>query len=142
VVPAIVPIDRAHVGFRLPIFAVDVEAAQIRQFSTSIGAEESDVAPLTYLKVIEGKNDSSRAIICALGVDLRRVMHAEQEFEYGEPVCSGDQVTVERVVADIFERKNGALEFVVVESRMTNQAGKSVGLSRQWILIRNAIEPG
>jgi len=34
------------------------------------------------MKVIEGENGSSRAIVAALGVDLRRVMHVEQEFDY------------------------------------------------------------
>jgi hypothetical protein len=91
------------------------------------------------LKVIEGENDSSRAIVAALGIDLRRVMHVEQEFEYGAPIRGGDHVTVERRVVDIYDRKHGALEFVVVESAMHNADGVSVGRSKQWILVRNEI---
>jgi hypothetical protein len=42
-------------------------------------------------------------------------------------------------VSDIYARKAGALEFVVVDSTMRNGDGVSVGHSRQWILVRNAV---
>jgi len=134
------PIDRKHIGFSLPPFTVLVDRDQLRRFAEAIGnSVHSDFAPPTYLKVIEGENDSSRAVVAALGVDLRRVMHVEQEFEYGAPIRGGDQVTVERRVVDIYDRKDGALDFVVVESAMRNADGVSVGRSKQWILVRNEI---
>jgi hypothetical protein len=134
------PIDRKHVGFSLPPFTVRVDRERLRRFAEAIGSTiHANLAPPTYLKVIEGENDSSRAIVAALGIDLRRVMHVEQEFEYGAPIRGGDHVTVERRVVDIYERKEGALEFVVVESTMRNAGGVSVGRSTQWILVRNEI---
>jgi hypothetical protein len=136
-----VPIDRKHIGFSLPPFTVLVDRAQLRRFAEAIGgAVRSNIAPPTYLKVIEGEKDSSRAVVAALGIDLRRVMHVEQEFEYGAPIRGGDHVTVERRVVDIYDRKDGALEFVVVESAMHNADGVSVGRSKQWILVRNEIQ--
>ncbi len=156
------PIDRKHIGFSLPPFTVLVDRDQLQRFAEAIGnSVHSDFAPPTYLKVIEGENDSSRAVVAALGVDLRRVMHVEQDssravvaalgidlrrvmhveqdFEYGAPIRGGDHVTVERRVVDIYDRKDGALEFVVVESAMRNADGVSVGRSRQLILVRNEI---
>jgi hypothetical protein len=135
-----VPIDRKHIGFALPPFSVLVDRERLRRFAEAIGGTiRSNLAPPTYMKVIEGANDSSRALVAALGIDLRRVMHVEQEFEYGAPIRGGDQVTVERRVADIYDRKDGALEFVVVETSMHNADGVSVGRSTQWILVRNEI---
>jgi acyl-CoA thioesterase FadM len=91
------------------------------------------------MKVVEGEGNSSREIVRALGVDLRRVMHVEQQFEYLGPIRSGDHLTVERRVADIYDRKDGALEFVVVDSSIQRATGECVGRSRQWILVRNSI---
>jgi hypothetical protein len=137
------PIDRKHIGFSLPRFDVTVDQDRLRNFAAAIGASqdsvESGVAPSTYMKVIEGAGNSSREIVRALGVDLRRVMHVEQEFEYDGQIRAGDHLTVERRVADIYDRKDGALEFVVVHSTILRNSGQSVGRSRQWILIRNAV---
>ena len=134
------PIDRKHIGFSLPPFTVLVDHERLRRFAEAIGnSVHSDLAPPTYMKVIEGENGSSRAIVAALGIDLRRVMHVEQEFEYGAPIRGGDHVTVERRVVDIYDRKEGAHEFVVVESAMHNADGICVGRSTQRILVRNEI---
>jgi len=135
-----VPIDRKHIGFSLPPFTVLVDREQLRRFAEVIGnSVHSDLAPPTYMKVIEGENGSSRAIVAALGVDLRRVMHVEQEFDYGAPIRGGDHVTVERRVVDIYDRKDGAHVFVVVESTLRNTHGVSVGRSTQRILVRNEV---
>ena len=134
------PIDRKHIGFSLPPFTVLVDREQLRRFAEAIGNRvHSDLAPPTYMKVIEGENGSSRAIVAALGVDLRRVLHVEQEFDYGAPIRGGDHVTVERRVVDIYGRKDGAHEFVIVESTLRNARGVSVGRSTQRILVRNEV---
>jgi hypothetical protein len=136
-----VPIDRKHIGFSLPPFTVLVEHEQLRRFSEAIGnSVHSGVAPPTYMKVIEGENGGARAIVAALGVDLRRVMHVEQEFEYGAPIRGGDHVTVERRVVDIFDRKDGAHEFVILESTLLNADGVRLGRSTQRILVRNEVQ--
>jgi N-terminal half of MaoC dehydratase len=135
----IMALDRKHIGFRLAPFTVVVDLRRLQRFVAAIGAKDADtssgMAPPTYLKVIEG--GSSREIMDALGVDLRRVMHAEQEFDYGAAFGGGDRLTVERVVSDIYERKQGALEFIVVESTIRNADGVLVGRSRQSIVVRD-----
>ena len=136
-------IDRKHIGYRLPVFTVAVEAEKVRRFAAAIGVQESllesGVAPPTYMKVVEGEGDSSRRIVAALGVDLRRVMHVEQEFEYAVPIRAGDQLSVERIVSDIYDRKEGTLEFIVVDSTIRTLGGTLVGRSRQRILVRNTL---
>jgi hypothetical protein len=37
----------------------------------------------------------------------------------------------------MYDKKNGALEFVVVESSYANQHGKPVGRARQTLVYRN-----
>jgi hypothetical protein len=133
-------IDRQFIGFCLPPFTVTVDGGRLRQFAAAIGMRDGQLdehPPLTYLKVIEGEGDSSREILAALGVDLTRVLHAEQEFEYHAAFRSGDVLTVERVVSDIYERKGGQLEFIVVDSVIRQAGGALVARTQQVILVRN-----
>jgi hypothetical protein len=134
-------IDRQFIGFRLPQFTVTVDGGKLRQFAAAIGApagaQSDERPPPTYLKVIEGEGNSSREILAALGVDLTRVLHAEQEFEYHAVFRGGDALTVERMVSDIYERKGGQLEFIVVDSVIRHVGGVLVGRTQQVILVRN-----
>jgi len=135
-------IDRQFIGYSLPPFTVTVERERLRQFAVAIGGWSSggdeDRAPPTYLKVIEGEDNSSRKILAALGVDLRRVLHAEQEFEFHAPYRAGDRLAVERTVSNIYERKAGELEFVVVDTLIRQSSGALVARTQQVILVRNA----
>jgi hypothetical protein len=136
-------INRQFIGYSLPPFTVTVEPERLRQFAAAIGAQppESDAgaAPPTYLKVIEGEDNSSRKILSTLGVDLKRVLHAEQEFEYHAPYRAGDRLAVERTVSNIYERKAGQLEFVVVDTVIRHTTGQLVGRTQQVILVRNPV---
>jgi acyl dehydratase len=72
-----------------------------------------------------------------MGVDLRNILHGEQQFTYLAPVCAGDTVTVASTITDIYDKKNGALEFLVKESSITNQHGTLVAKVRAVVVIRN-----
>lgn len=134
-------IDRSHVGFALPKFTITIDAERIRKFAEAIGETSpkliSEYVPPTFLKVIEGEGNSSRRIIEVLGVDLRRILHAEQHFEYTTPIRVGETLTIERRVADIYEKKGGEMEFIVIETSFVDTAAKLVALSRQIVLVRN-----
>ena len=134
-------IDRAHLGFALPPFTVEVSAQRITDFRNAIGdpaeASDADIAPPTFMKAVEGENNSSRRILEALQVDLRRVLHVEQQFEYLAQIRAGDVLSVQRRVSDLYERKNGAMSFIVIESTVCRQDGDPVGTSRQVVLVRN-----
>ena len=136
-------IDRKYIGYRLAPIEVTVDVECVRRFAAAIGAQsagiDDGVVPPTYLKVIEGERNSSRTIVAALSIDLRRVIHVEQEFEYGPAIRSGDRLIVERGVSDIYERKEGMLEFVVIESCMRRDDGAFAGRSRQVIVVRNVL---
>jgi acyl dehydratase len=134
-------IDRAHIGFSLPPFKVMVDRKRLQLFAAAIGETDPQfagvIAPPTFMKAIDGENHSSRIILDALKVDLNRVLHAEQQFDYVAAVKAGDCITVERTVLDIFDKRNGTMEFLVIESVLSNQVGAVVGKSRQVVMIRN-----
>ena len=74
-------INPAYVGFALPKFSVAITPERLASFAEAIGETkppaQRGIAPPTFLKVIEGEAGSSRRILDVLGVDLRRVLHAE-----------------------------------------------------------------
>lgn len=133
-------LDKNNIGFSLPKFQVEVEAENLKNFNLSIGLpanKDSNVAPLTFMKVLEGQGNSSRVIMESLGAELHRILHAEQQFDYISPIVAGDVVTVERKVIDIYDKKNGELSFVVIESTFTSAVDNLLGRSRQIVLVRN-----
>lgn len=144
-------IDRHFIGFALPPVSVAVDRWRVKLFCEAIGEtnpvfwDRSAAAaqgfpdcpvPPTFLKAIEAENNSSRAILEALGVPLRGVLHAEQEFEFFAPVYVGDEIRVVRTVADLFEKKGGALDFIAIDTEFTKQ-GSRVCRGRQLIMVRN-----
>jgi hypothetical protein len=132
-------IDRKFLGYTFPAFTVVASAERIQRFARAIGLEHDDPghAPPTFMKAIEGEHNSSRRILETLGVPLARVLHAEQHFDYFLPIRASDNLQVQRTVSDIYEKRNGEMEFVVIESRIWRDDGAAIGCSRQVILVRN-----
>jgi hypothetical protein len=134
-------INRRHVGYALPPFTVTVDPGRIAAFAHAIGERDPSaserVAPLTFMKVLEGEHGSSRKILEVLEVPLPRVLHAEQQFDYLAPIVPGQAVTVSRRVVDLYEKKGGAMEFIVIESVFTSEQAEVLGRSRQVVAVRN-----
>lgn len=135
------PIDPAAIGLVTPSHTVDVEAGALRFFAKAIGetdpvytdAEAAKAAghrglpvPPTFLFSLNLQAPDPFALVTALGVDLRRVLHAEQGFTYHAPCYAGDRLTFTTTVADIYSKKGGALEFVVQKTAVTRDQDELV----------------
>jgi hypothetical protein len=48
----------------------------------------------------------------------------------------GDTLTYEPCIVDVYDKKGGALEFLVKESRITNQDGVQVAAARSVLVQR------
>jgi hypothetical protein len=147
-------IERSHLGHRTAPSDIVIDGWRVRLFCEAIGETDPvygdiDTAraaghracpvPPTFLKAIEGEHFSSAAVLALLCVPVARVLHAEQAFEHFAPLYVGDKVTVSRMVVDIFDKKNGALSFIVVDS-FYGVNFEPVASSRQTILVRNPQE--
>ena len=73
-----------------------------------------------------------------LQVPIAKLLHGEQSFSFHAPACAGDTVTVRSTISDIYDKKNGALEFIVRETSVTNQRGVRVADMRCVTVYRNA----
>jgi acyl dehydratase len=145
-------IDRKHIGKSRSPHTVEVEKGRLRFFAKAIGetnpiyTDESAArtagypslpAPPTFTFCLEQEVPSPFEFLESIGVDLRRVLHAEQSFTYHGSVCAGDMLTFETHIADINDKKAGALEFVVLSTAVRNQNASLVAEQRNVIAIRN-----
>jgi acyl dehydratase len=74
----------------------------------------------------------------ASDVDIGLILHGEQHYEYLAPVHVGDRITCQTQVMDIYDKKGGALWFVVSETELKDEAsGRAVAKARGVTVVRN-----
>lgn len=145
-------IEKQLIGWTSPASTVEVEKGRLRFFAQAIGEtnplySDEKVAraegyrsipiPPTFLFCLEMENSSSSRVLEILNVGMDRILHGEQFFRYHQAVCVGDCITFQSKVSDIYSRKGGTLEFIVLESTATNQDGVLVGEMRSSIIVRH-----
>ena len=134
-----IPVDRTTVGQWRPGTTLRVEFGKIREFARAVKDpnpiyldEARCVAPPTFLMTIAHWMDLS-ATRPGPKLDLRRVLHGEQEFEYLRPIRPGDVLTTRSRTKDIFEKpgkRGGKMLFVIGETEFANQRGEVVAYMR------------
>jgi acyl dehydratase len=145
-------LDRRHIGHTLPPFEVDVEKGRLRFFAKATGQADpvySDEAaalgaghpslpvPPTFFFCLEMESPNPAAIRELLGMDYGRILHGEQGFNFHAMAYAGDRLRFEQRIDDIYDKKNGALEFVVRKTRVSNQHGALVAEMRCVTVYRN-----
>jgi len=145
-------IDRSFIGHELPPFQVEVEKGRLRFFAKATGQDDPvycDEAaargaghpglpvPPTFLFCLEMESPNPAAIRELLGMDYRRLLHGEQGFTYHAMAYAGDTLTFRQRIEDIYDKKGGALEFVVRKTRVTNQRDELVAELRCATVVRN-----
>ena len=145
-------IDKRHIGHALPAFQVEVEKGRLRFFAKATGQTDAvyvDEAaaraaghpslpvPPTFLFCLEMESPNPAAMRELLGIDYRRILHGEQGFTFHRMAHAGDTLTFRPQVADIYDKKGGALEFVVRKTRVTNQRSELVAELRCVSVVRN-----
>lgn len=144
-------IDKTFIGKALPGFRAVAEAGQLRFFAKATGEtnpvyfDESAAhdaghpslpLPPTFLFSLEFQQPDTRWRD-EIGIEVSRILHGEQSFTYHRLAYAGDVLSYDSRIADIYDKKNGALEFVVRETRVTNQKGEHVADLRSVIVQRN-----
>jgi acyl dehydratase len=118
------------IGTVVDEFSFEVETGKVREFARAIGAP-IDPVPLTFTAVAAHHRDA-RAAVEKLGLDIRRVVVGEVEWEYERPLVVGDELRGRRVVAGVRER--GTLKLVTLETEFRDARGE-VALRQREVLI-------
>jgi len=145
-------LDKKLVGHTFPPFTTTVEAGKIKLFCKAIGEGDpiySDeaaakaagyrgiTAPLTFLRALQADDPNKGGLLKLLDVDIGLILHGEQHFEYFAPVIVGDTVMCQEKVVDIYDKKGGALWFVVQEMEMKDQTDRLLAKGRSVTVVRN-----
>ena len=77
-----------------------------------------------------------------LAMNIPRIVHGEQNFEFGEVVKSGDTILTTVTISDIFEKENRKglnNQFLIMTTESVNQDGELVCKGR-WTLVERGSE--
>ena len=145
-------IDKQFIGHKLPPSVLMVDRTRLQFFAKAIGETDpvyTDLAaaraagypdlpaPPTFLFAAELDSGANMQLLADLDIPLSKLLHGEQSFRYRQPVCAGDTVTVQSSISDIYDKKGGKLEFVVKNSRVTNQRGELVAELGTVLVVRH-----
>ncbi|MGB8933448.1 MAG: MaoC family dehydratase N-terminal domain-containing protein [Anaeromyxobacteraceae bacterium] len=145
-------IDRKWIGHEYPPSVLPIERGRVQFFAKAIGETDPiyrdaaaaraagyrDLpAPPTFIFAAELDAGVVDRLLADLQIPLAKLLHGEQGFTYHRPLCVGDTVTVRSRIDDIYDKRQGALEFVVKTSRAVDQHGQLVAELRSVLICRN-----
>jgi acyl dehydratase len=140
-----------------PAYSMTVEKSKIAEFAMAVALKEEkeNINPVYYDEASAKKagyfgiplpptfmtsfvlwtGNGLQEIIKALSVDINRLLHSEEEFEYYGSIYAGDTITRKTKVAEMYDRgKPGKVgrfaEVTVIESQIINQRGELVAKIR------------
>ena len=132
-------LDRSLINKNYPTIKFDIEKQRLKFFSKATGQTDpiyfdeiiarekgfpSILAPPTFLTTVAYEQDNPYQYINDLSVNMKNVLHAGQIYKYHSLVFAGDIITMASKIKNMYDKKNGSLEFVEFESHYTNQNGK------------------
>lgn len=145
-------IDRNNIGKSFAPLIVEVEKGQLKFFAKAT-SESNPIyknedaaqaagydalpAPPTFGFSLNFAKPNPFDNFVEIGIDLNRVLHASQSFEYYIPILAGDTVKLVDTVKDIYYKKGGTLEFVAIQTSVTNQRNELVLDMTNTIVVRN-----
>ncbi len=134
--------DKSAEGLQGTPFILPVERSKIREFARAVRASHPDfeseapVIPPTFLTTtfhVEADVPEANPW-AALKVDLKRGLHAEQEYVFfGPPPRAGARLTCRSRIDRIYEKegkRGGTLTFAVMVTEFRDESGKLVAEAR------------
>ena len=130
-------VETGAIGKRWPAVSYEVGREKIREYADAVGETNpvyldpdaarqagfrNQVAPPMFCVVYSAPALGPAILDPEVGINFAAMVHGEQAFEWGEPVCAGDVITTTARLAEISER--GRMAFYVFESESVNQEGE------------------
>ncbi|MFQ5897440.1 MAG: MaoC family dehydratase N-terminal domain-containing protein [Candidatus Methylomirabilia bacterium] len=148
-----IQVNRDLVGKEYPPFAVTVERGKIKEFAQAIGdlnpfylreeigraSQWGDIiAPPTFPITFRNEQADTAALLHDLGVDISRVLHGEQEFEFFRQIRPGETFLCRTRITDVYEKtgRSGPMAFVMRETAVTDQDNQIVAKMRNTMIVR------
>ncbi|MFT9846170.1 MaoC family dehydratase N-terminal domain-containing protein [Aneurinibacillus sp. REN35] len=136
-------------GYIFEPYSGKVEAGKIRELALAIGddnpiytdaakakEEGFDALPIlpTFPEVIDmWAGPSFEDLMEQLEIDMKKLLHGEQEYEYFAPICAGDTIHAETKVTDVKSKRNG-MAIYTLETIYRNQNEEKVMAARMMLV--------
>jgi acyl dehydratase len=141
------PLDLSYKGKEIAVYTFEVDRSKIRELAAAIGDPNpiftdpgaakkegyaDTPAPLTFATVMTfGGCPGIWDLMRGMGIDITRLLHAKEEYEYLAPIYPGDVVTGRIVVEAL---RGGAMEMAVFRTTYT-RGGQPVLLARMTVIV-------
>jgi acyl dehydratase len=148
--------DTSKIGQSFPPFTIEVARCKIHELALAIGdtnpiyhnqqeaqaAGYADTPLFPTSPTVFGLWGITEMLghLVSLGINVMRILHGEEEYEYLAPIYPNDVLTGVVTVAEGKSRqgKNGSsMDIITLEALYTNQHGQQVLKSRETIVVRN-----
>lgn len=154
--------DKSKLGMEFPVYTMAVEKTKVAEFAAAVALKDStaEIDPIYYDEEAAKKagykgipvpptfmtscffwTDGLMGIVKALGVDLGKLLHSEEEYEYFGNVYVGDVITRKMKVVEMYERGKRDrigrfVDVTVLETEVINQRGELVVKVRSTMIER------
>lgn len=145
--------DKSKLGMEFPLYSIKVEKNKIAEFAAAVAQkEDTDQIKEIYRDVDVARNAGYEDIpipptfptsfvfwtgggllgtVNAVGADVSKLLHSEEDYEYFAPICAGDVITRKMKVVDMYERgkkerKGWYVQVTTLETELINQRGELV----------------
>ena len=144
-------LNKSLINKSYPPIIFDIEKQRVRFFSKATGQTDpvyfdediakekgfpSLLAPPTFLTTVSHEQRNPYQYLHDLSIDMKNVLHAGQCYKYHDLVFAGDQITMESKIKNMYDKKNGSLQFIEFESIFLNQNKKLAVESLSTLVIR------
>ena len=141
------------IGQRSEPRSIVIEAGQLKLFAKAIGetnpiyfdeaaakaaGHKNILVPPTFGSCLKFLAPAQSPSADELGLDYKALLHAEETIEYHAPLYVGDRVTLVTEVDSIYTKKDGALEFLVRTTHITDEAGNLLQSVTNTVVMKNA----
>lgn len=126
-------VNQAAEGKTYEPVAFDITADRVRAFHDLFGGPPG--VPPTFLTAAEFAVLPQVIGDPELALDLRRIVHGAQEYEFHRPLQLGETLAVHARIASI--RQKGGNGFMVVEMLMKGIDGETVAVARSMMIERD-----
>ena len=152
--------DKSKLGMVFPVYTFTVTKDKIIEFAIAVSQKENreqinpiysdeeaakkagyqgiPIPPTFAICSFFWTGDGLMEVIKTLGLDLNKLLHREEEFEYFGNIYAGDVLTRKMKVTDLFEKgkKERFVSVTVLETEIINQRGELVLKSRTRLMER------
>jgi acyl dehydratase len=134
-----VPVRTEAIGKQYPAATYEVGREKIREFAHAVGEANpvhhdpeaaraagfrAVVAPPMFAVVYSAPAVGPAILDPEVGINFAAMVHGGQSFEWGEPVCAGDEITTTARLSEAYE-KDG-MGFYVFETVSVNDRDEQV----------------